>query len=479
MTNPVSTALHTDLYQLTMAQGYWKQGLRDRMATFHLSFRKHPFGGAFTVAAGLAQAVEWIEAFSFDSQALAYLQSLQAGSGVPLFEPAFLQYLGTLRFTGEVSAIPEGTLVFPHTPLVRVTAPLIEAQLLETALLTLINYQTLIATKAARIVLAAQGDPVLEFGLRRAHGLDGGLSASRAAFIGGCMASSNVMAGYQFGIPVKGTHAHSWVMVFEEELAAFEAYAGTYPNSTVLLVDTYDTLQGVEKAITIGRRLRKRGFELAGIRLDSGDLERLSVNARMRLDQAGFSEVKIVASNDLDEYAIAALKQAHAPIDTWGVGTRLVTAYDQPALGGVYKLGALQTQDGAWRYTVKQSEQASKTSNPGRQALFRIENQGRPIADLLQDISEPIPPPSGVLADGNRWQMPTQSTPHSLLQPILKGGQRIRATPPLRSIQQRTRDQLAQFGINEVDQSLSFPVVLSPHLYAEKMRLMRKEQSVS
>ncbi|MDH3583356.1 MAG: nicotinate phosphoribosyltransferase, partial [Phycisphaerae bacterium] len=283
-----SLALLTDLYQITMAFGYWKLGRADERAVFNLFFRKHPFGGGVTVAAGLAQVVEYLDGFGFEDTDVAYLATLTGNDGKPLFERAFLDYLSDLRLTCDVDAVPEGTVVFPHEPLVRVTGPILQCQILETALLNMINFQTLVATKSARICTATEGEPVLEFGLRRAQGIDGALTASRAAYIGGCVATSNVLAGKLYGIPVKGTHAHSWVMSFEEEAHAFEAYAEAMPNNCVFLVDTYDTLEGVRRAIEVGRALRERGHEMVGVRLDSGDLAHLSIEARKLLDAADF-----------------------------------------------------------------------------------------------------------------------------------------------------------------------------------------------
>ncbi|MRR52567.1 MAG: nicotinate phosphoribosyltransferase, partial [Rhodocyclaceae bacterium] len=368
-----SLALLTDLYELTMAYGYWKSGLAQRPAAFHLFFRRPPFGSGFTIAAGLAPAIEFLKDFRFSPGDLDYLAGLPDGAGGRLFPRPFLEHLKKLRFTCDVDAVPEGTAVFPHEPLLRVTGPLLEAQVVETALLNLINFQTLIATKTARICLAAQGDPVVEFGLRRAQGVDGGLSASRAAWVGGAAGTSNVLAGKKFGIPVVGTHAHSWVLSFDDELASFRAYAEALPGKCVFLVDTYDSLQGVRNAVEIGRELRRRGYELGGIRLDSGDLAYLSVEARKILDAGGFPKAVVVASNDLDEHIITSLKQQKAAIGLWGVGTRLVTAYDQPALGGVYKLTAMKDEHGAWAPKVKLSEQTAKTTNPGLLQVRRFE----------------------------------------------------------------------------------------------------------
>src|SRR5215213_2354655 len=349
-----SLSLLTDLYQLTMAYGYWKLGRGEQEAVFHLTFRKHPFAGGFTVACGLHAVIDYLRALRFDESDVGYLATLKGNDGRPLFDRKFLDYLRDMRFTCDIDAIPEGTAVFPHEPLVRVKGPILQAQIIETPLLNLVNFQTLIATKAARVCLAARGEPVLEFGLRRAQGIDGALSASRAAYVGGCAATSNVLAGRLFGIPVKGTHAHSWVMSFEDEREAFQEYAEALPNNCVFLADTYDTLEGVRRAAEVGKKLRARGHEMVGIRLDSGDLAYLSIEARKILDEAGFPRAAILASNDLDENLIASLKEQGAKVNVWGVGTKLVTAYDQPALGGVYKMAAIRAKDGkAWEHKVK------------------------------------------------------------------------------------------------------------------------------
>jgi len=428
-----STGLITDLYQLTMAQGYWLHGRADEQAVFHLGFRKHPFGGGYAIACGLEQAVELIEQFRYDAGQRDYLASLTGNDGRPLFDPRFLDWLGQLKPTVDVDAMPEGTACFAHQPLLRVRGPLAQAQLLETALLTIVNFQTLIATKAARICHAAVGEPVIEFGLRRAQGLDGGLSASRAAYIGGCVATSNVAAGARFGIPVKGTHAHSWVMAFPGEAEAFSAYAQAMPNNCVFLVDTYDTLRGVDRAIAEAVALRERGHELAGIRLDSGDLIALSKAAREKLDAAGFPNAAIVASNDLDEWAITELKQAGAAISVWGVGTRLATAHDQCALGGVYKLSALRADPTApWRRMVKLSDTPIKTSIPGILQVRRHRRDGKPLLDVVYDEELGRPQPGAGANDidplrDTRVPVPADADAdaNDLLIPVLRAGKRV------------------------------------------------------
>ena len=382
---PFSSALLTDLYQLTMAYGYWKTGKEKDDAVFHLYFRENPFEGGYTIAAGLEEAVRYVESLRFHDDDLKFLATVTGNDGRALFPADFLRYLEQLRFTLDIDAVPEGTVMFPQEPMLRVVGPILQAQIVETALLNMINFQSLIATKASRVVYAAKGDPVIDFGLRRAQGVDGGLAASRAAYIGGCVATSNALAGATFDIPVKGTHAHSWVQAFDSEMEAFEKYAEVMPNNCLLLVDTYNTLQGVRHAIEIGKRLRKAGHELIGIRLDSGDLAYLSVQARKLLDDAGFPKAAIAASNELDEYLIASLKDQGAKIDLWGVGTKLITAFDQPALGGVYKLSALKPHGREWQYRIKVSEQAAKTSNPGMLQVRRFED-----ADMIFDHSDVV-----------------------------------------------------------------------------------------
>jgi nicotinate phosphoribosyltransferase len=380
----------TDLYQLTMAYGYWKQEIHEQQATFHLFFRRHPFKGNFTIAAGLALVADFLQHFSYSVNDVQYLGSIKGADGQPLFSESFLHYLQRLKFTGNLYAMPEGTIAYPHEPLLRIEAPLIQAQLIETALLTLVNFSSLIATKSARVRQAAGDDVVLEFGLRRAQGIDGGLTASRSAYLGGGDATSNVWAGQHLGIPVRGTHAHSWIMVFPDEIAAFKAYAEALPNNCIFLVDTYDTLEGVRNAVEMGKQLREKGHRLIGVRLDSGNLLDLSKRARKILDEAGFSDAIIVASNDLDEHRVWELKTSGAAITTWGIGTRLVTAYDQPALGGVYKLAALQTSDGNWEAQLKISEEEIKTSNPGRQQVRRFtDEKGIPMGDMIYDMDAP------------------------------------------------------------------------------------------
>ena len=478
-----SLALLTDLYQLTMAYGYWKAGLADREAVFHLTFRSAP-GGGFTVAAGLETAIEYIENVRFSDSDTSYLAGLRGNDGRPLFEPEFLDFLRRMSPACDVDAVPEGTVVFPQEPLVRVRGPLVHAQLLETPLLNIVNFQTLIATKAARVVMAARGDPVLEFGLRRAQGIDGALSASRAAYLGGCEATSNVLAGQLFGIPVKGTHAHSWVLCFDDELGAFRTYAEVMPNNCVFLVDTYDTLEGVRHAVVVGQELRRRGHEMIGVRLDSGDLASLSIEARRILDEGGFPGAAILASNDLDETSIEGLKEQHAAINVWGVGTRLVTSFDEPALGGVYKLSAIRRPGGPWQPKVKISEHSQKASIPGILQVRRYRRSGaagRAIADVIFDETSP---PAGRLtivdsADVARHKViPASASGEDLLAPIFRGGRRVYDVPTLEDIRRRVRIQLDMFapGVKRLARPLRYLVGLERNLHERKTELVAKRQ---
>jgi nicotinate phosphoribosyltransferase len=476
-----SLALLTDLYQLTMACGYWQAGTADREAVFHLTFRRAPFGGGYAIAAGIAQALDYLRGLAFSADDLAYLAGLRDARGAPLFAPGFLDYLAAFRFACTVDAAPEGSLVFAHEPIVRVTGPIAHAQLVETALLTMVNFETLIATKASRIVQAARGAPVIEFGLRRAQGIDGGLSASRAAYIGGCTGTSNVLAGKRYGIPVFGTHAHSWVMFYGDELEAFRAYAAALPGNTTLLVDTYDTLDGVRRAITVGQELRARGYDLAGVRLDSGDLAHLSIEARRLLDEAGFTATKIVASNDLDEAVIGSLFDQGARIDTFGVGTRLVTAFDQPALGGVYKLGASRDDNGAWREAIKLSEQPTKISNPGQLAVRRLRRGGELVADIiydsavglrapvLHDIEDPFKPPYAPAFDEDA----------DLLVTYLRHGEPVAEVDPLATARERAARELGQLSprARRFLNPQPYPVGLDPHVHTRKQQLVAEARA--
>jgi len=477
-----SRVLLTDLYQLTMAQGYLATGRAECQSVFHLFFRQLPFRGGYAIACGLADVMAYLDGLRFGKDDLSYLAGLRGNDDLPLFLDSFLRYLGGLELRLDVDAIPEGTVVFAHEPLVRVKGPLLQAQLVETALLNAINFQTLVATKAARVCGAAGDDPVIEFGLRRAQGPDGGVTASRAAYVGGCAATSNVLAGCRFDIPVRGTHAHSWVMSFDTELEAFQAYAKAMPNNTVFLVDTYDTLVGVRHAIEVGLAMRARGARLAGIRLDSGDLAWLSIEARKLLDAAGFTDVAIVASNDLDEHLIESLKRQGACITVWGVGTKLVTAYDQPALGGVYKLAAIRgPEDNApWSYRVKLSEQSAKISTPGIQQVRRYHDPstGLFVADVICDEESPPAGPVQLVDphDPLRRKDIAPDLPfEDLLVPVFRAGRRVYDDPSAAQARTRTIGQLAALPkwTRRLENPHEYPVGLERGLAERRLALVQ------
>jgi nicotinate phosphoribosyltransferase len=473
-----SLALLTDFYELTMAHAAWKEGVDRREVSFVLSFRKNPFQGGFTVAAGLEPAMDLVERWRFGDDDLAFLATQRGADGAPLFERGFLDLLARLEMAVDVDAVPEGTVVFPHEPLVRVSGPVIPCMLVETALLAVVNFQSLVATKAARVCLAARGEPVIEFGLRRAQGIDGGLSATRAAYVGGCHATSNTLAAKLFGIPARGTHAHSWVMLHDSEREAFMAYARALPGNCVFLVDTYGTREGVLHAIEAGRWLREQGKELVGIRLDSGDLAWLSQEARRLLDEAGFPRAAILASNELDEHVIESLKDQGAAIAVWGVGTRLVTGQGDGALGGVYKLGAVRASPGApWRPCLKVSEQIEKTTIPGVLQVRRFSAGAEFTADAIWEETLGIPSPCLIVdpADPLRRREIAEGTPgEDLLVPVFRGGRRVWAPPPLAEIRARTGAQLAGFhaGVKRFMNPHAFPVGLERRLHELRARLV-------
>lgn len=379
--------LLTDLYELTMMQGYFKNKDQNETVIFDAFYRNNPCDGGFAIAAGLEQLIQYIKDLHFEEEDITYLASLG------IFDQDFLEYLKGFRFTGDIYAIPEGTVVFPREPLVKVIAPIMQAQLVETAILNIVNHQSLIATKAARVCYAAQGDGIMEFGLRRAQGPDAGTYGARAAVIGGCVGTSNVLCGQLFDVPVKGTHAHSWIMSFPDEYTAFKTYADMYPSACILLVDTYDTLKsGVPNAIRVFQEMRQAGIPLTfyGIRLDSGDLAYLSKKARKMLDEAGFPDAVISASNDLDEFLIQSLKDQGAKITSWGVGTHLITSKDCPSFGGVYKLAAIMGKDGKFIPKIKLSENSEKVTNPGNKTVYRVydKESGKIKADLICLVDE-------------------------------------------------------------------------------------------
>ena len=428
--------LLTDFYELTMMQGYFKNKTNPKVV-FDAFYRVNPSGNGFAVCAGLEQIIDYIKNLNFSYEDIEYLRNLS------IFDEDFLEYLAGFHFTGDIYAVPEGTVVFPMEPLVKVVAPIMEAQLIETALLNIINHQSLIATKAARVCYAAQGDPVMEFGLRRAQGPDAGTLGARAAVIGGCAGTSNVLCAKRFGVPALGTHAHSWIMSFPDELTAFRTYARMYPDNATLLVDTYDTLRsGVPNAIKVFTELRDSGNMPVkyGIRLDSGDLAYLSKKARKLLDAAGFTDASICASSDLDEYLISSLKSQHAAVDSWGVGTNLITSKDCPAFGGVYKLAAIE-RDGVFEPKIKLSENSWKATNPGNKTIYRIyDTEGKLKADLIALTEEEIDPKQPLLLFDpvETWKKtllhPGEYTMKELLVPVFEGGKCVYTSPSVMDI---------------------------------------------
>jgi nicotinate phosphoribosyltransferase len=473
------SALTTDLYEVTMACGYWNAGVSDYEAAFHATFRENPFGGEFTVACGLATAIDFLRVFHFDKTEIDYLASQRGNDSRPLFGARFLDYLRNIRLTCEIDAIPEGTLVFPNEPLIRVCGPIIQCQLLETALLNILNFESLIATKAARVCLAAENDPVIEFGLRRAQGVDGGLTAARAAFVGGCAGTSNLQAGQRFGIPVSGTQAHSWIMFFEDESEAFETYAKAMPNNCVFLVDTYNSLDGVRHAINVARELRKDGQEMIGVRLDSGDRVALSIEARRMLDKAGFINAKIVCSGDLDEQIIADMKRRGAKINMWGVGTKLTTGQPDAALGGIYKLGAVRRPGGQWQYRIKLSDEREKTSCPGLLQVRRFEDRdGKFFADAIYEVDHAMNKPCVIvdLQTQKKIQVPPMMDHADLLVPIFRQGELVYQVPELEASRERTRQELSRLPLEtaRLDNPRAYPVGLEKSLHELRSTLIAR-----
>ena len=471
--------LLTDFYELTMMQGYLKTGKHKEKVIFDMFYRKNPCGNGFAICCGLEQVIEYIRNLHFSEEDIDYLRSLGT------FDEDFIEYLRGFHFTGDIYAIPEGTVVFPKEPLIKVIAPVIEAQLVETAILNLVNHQSLIATKAYRVVHAAQGDGVMEFGLRRAQGPDAGIYGARAAVIAGCIGTSNVYAGQKFHMPVLGTHAHSWIMSFPTELEAFKAYARLYPNNCILLVDTYDTLKsGVKNAILCYDAMKEEGVTLKrfGIRLDSGDLAYLSKKARKMLDEAGYPEAIISASNDLDENLIESLKAQGACITSWGVGTNLITSESQPSFGGVYKLAATYSDDGKWVPKIKLSENSEKITNPGNKQIYRIieKDSGKIFADYiaLEDetfseeedlvLFDPIDTWKKSTLKGGSYEM------RPLLVPIFLGGKLVYNCPSVEEIKAHCKKE--QESLWEECRRLTNPhavhVDLSDKLYEMKKQLL-------
>lgn len=471
--------LLTDLYELTMMQGYFNSDTKDRIAVFDLFYRSNPDGASYSIAAGLEQVIQYIQNLSFTPEDLEYLRSLN------IFNDDFINYLNDFRFTGDIYAVPEGTVVFPKEPILRVKASIFEAQLIETALLNIINHQSLIASKASRVCWAAHGQTVLEFGLRRAQGPDAGVYGARATIIGGCAATSNVLAGKLFDIPVSGTHAHSWVMSFSDELTAFREYAKMFPHACLLLVDTYDTLKsGVPNAIRVFQELEDKGIQPKkyGIRLDSGDLSYLSKKARKMLDDAGFSDAIISASSDLDEYLIRDLRLQGAEISLWGVGTSLITSRQCPAFGGVYKMAAEEDKDGQILPKIKISENPGKITNPGVKKIYRIYSKetGKIVADQITLDHEDVPKdkPLYLFDPETPWKHmtldPGTFTVRQLLQPIFEQGVCVYETPSVMDIKEYCQKELSTLW--DESRRLLNPhevyVDLSQELYTLKQSLL-------
>jgi nicotinate phosphoribosyltransferase len=462
------SALFTDLYSLTMAQGYWKCEMNHR-SIFEMFFRKQPFNGGYSVFAGLETLLDSLQNFSFSQDDLHYLASLK------IFEKGFLDYLKDFKFRGNLWSMDEGTIVFPHEPLMRVDGGLIECQIIEGLLLNTVNFQSLIATKASRVWLASGKGSIMEFGLRRAQGPDGAMAASRAAFIGGASGTSNVLAAKEYHIPAKGTMAHSWIMSFPSEEEAFQTYADLYPENPVFLIDTYDTLKsGIKNAIIVGKRLAERGINF-GVRLDSGDIHYLSVKVRKALDDAGLEKAFISVSNDLDESIIETLYSAGAPINSWGVGTQLVTGGNDSSFPGVYKLAARIDQSGSFKPSMKFSDNPEKTTNPGIKQVWRIKDaQSMALVDVLTlddpDAEIPrevyIPGETHLFwhpsADYRNFRLTIDGPAEALLKPRMKNGALVGDCPSLQEIQQKV-----QSGLSEFDGS--YKRFLNPHIYKVSM----------
>ena len=470
--------LLTDLYELTMMQGYYEKGQNENVI-FDVFFRQNPCNNGYSVCAGLDQVIDYIKNLHFTYDDVDYLR------GLGIFKEDFLHYLSGFHFSGDIYAIPEGTVVFPKEPLLKVVAPIMEAQLVETAILNIINHQSLIATKTSRILFAANGDGIMEFGLRRAQGPDAGLYGARAAMIGGCVGTSNVLAGQMFDVPVMGTHAHSWIMSFPDEYTAFKTYAEMYPDNCTLLVDTYDTLKsGVPNAIRVFQEFKDAGKPLIkyGIRLDSGDLAYLSKEARKMLDEAGFPEATICASNDLDEFLLHDLKMQGAAIDSWGVGTNLITSKDCPSFGGVYKLAAIQNEEGEFVPKIKISENTEKITNPGNKTIYRIYEKasGKIKADLICFADEVIDPKQDLLLFDpmDTWKKTKLAggtyTVREILLPIFKNGECLYKSPTLKEIAAYCREE--KDTLWDETKRLFYPhrvyVDLSQKLYAVKQSLL-------
>lgn len=459
----IDYAMMTDLYQMTMAQGYWEHDMGTTQACFHMYFRNYPFEGGYAIACGMDQLAELVETYRFSPEAVDYLAGIDAPGGGKLFKPAFLEYLSDFHLSVDIDAVPEGTPVFPNEPMVRVMGPIAECQLIETPLLNCVSFETLIATKAARICQEAK-TPVAEFGLRRAQGAAGGTWASRAAVIGGCASTSNVWAGQLYDLPVSGTHAHSWVMSFPDELTAFRAYAKSFPTNCVLLVDTYNLEQGLKNAITVGLEMRERGEHLVGVRIDSGDLAWEAKMARRMLDEAGLTDCGVVLSNDLDEYTIKSILDEGAQVASWGVGTKLACAFDQPTLGGVYKLGATRDANGgAWKGHIKITGSKRKLTTPGVLDVRRYRYENEKIAgDMVFDVNEGVGPCESIIDpfDSLRRKNLAGLSYETLLAPLCRKGTVV-LPPELRDA--KAAQARAKAGLETLDETQKR--IMNPHTY--------------
>ncbi len=468
--------LLTDYYELTMMNGYFRKGMTNKIAVFDLFFRANAESN-YCIAAGLQQAIEYIQNLHFGDEEINYLRT--TGD----FCEEFLQYLKNFRFTGDIYAVEEGTVVFPYEPLLIVKAPIMEAQLVESALLNIINFQTLIATKAARITRAAAPSQVIEFGLRRAQAPDAAIYGARAAIIGGCASTSNVLAAQMFDAVPKGTHAHSWIMSFDSELDAFRAYAEMYPKSCLLLVDTYDTLKsGLPNAITVFKEMRQKGLKPVGIRLDSGDLAYLSKKAREMLDEAGFPDAKVFAGGDLDEYTVTSLNLQGAKIDLYGIGTKLITSFTNPSLGGVYKL-ACMIDNGKVYPKIKISDNPEKITNPGEKRIYRLINNatGKALADVICLAGEKIDEskPFTLVHPVDRWKTKEVKnfTVKPLYKEIISKGKLVYKCPPLKDICKKTQESLDEFWeeYKRIEKPQVYKVDLSDKLYQLKQKMLTEQ----
>ena len=470
--------LYTDFYELTMGYAYWKHNRHQMRAVFYVFFRENPFEGGYVVSSGQRSIAEYLDRYRFDTVALDFLAHQKDTDGRPLFEDGFLSYLQNLRLEIEIEAPQEGEVVFPYEPVLKISGPILECQLLEGPLLNIFGFQSLIATKAARIVIEAHPDPVMEFGLRRAHGLQAASWASRAAYIGGVDSTSNVAAGLQYGIPLMGTHAHSWIMSFDDERTAFRAYASAMPNNCVLLVDTYDTRQGIQHAIEVAKEMASQGRRLHAIRIDSGDLTYLSQIARRALNEEGLEDVGIIASGDIDEHIIASLKQQKATISAWGVGTQLSTAFTQPALGAVYKLAAIEEKDG-WRGVMKLSDSSQKVSIPGILSVSRFrEPEGLIVADMISDQSLTTKDEYTIISPHDPVKRRKLSTRKLDEEPLLHPLPRP-STPVVQALEEARHYAAAALdrlhpSIRRIKNPHTYPVGLEQNLYNTRIRMIEE-----